>query len=373
MLVNSIIHKIKNQVFPKKHPVEPKEPKDSNTTECCSSEASLASKNLFIGVQNAKIGKEIEVEVSNLITNPWELDFFARNIYQLDPKSISDILEAEVFTDEQKDKLRGLYSHFDELGYKEFIDSHPKLFQGMAGATFTIPINYPFDYGKLNKNEFEIIKDAVEQYDEGLIKPEWAEAIMARMEDSTPYAWFRYIDDFDSIPDELPVHENGFYGSTRKKEDVIKELTRARALRECLNNQSTKHDIKVFRIDDGRVFTNGNSGSKDIYKLIRAGKKDKVLNLLNNNPKYKKVKYNNFIGTTLGSNCRKPGTTDSILWELDVPKGTKGLFLSGINSDKYPGLFSEAEFLLQTDSTFEIESAEYVDSSYHIKAKVIQD
>ena len=58
----------------------------------------------------------------------------------------------------------------------------------------------------------------------------------------------------------------------------------------------------------------------------------------------------------------------SIVWELDVQKGSKGVFLEGINVQ---GSFSnECELLLQKDSQILITDIEYKGGQWHLKGKV---
>ena len=154
----------------------------------------------------------------------------------------------------------------------------------------------------------------------------------------------------------------------RIKEEVI-------PLRDFLDTQSIPYEMKTSRIDSYHVFQNTVIDGVNIGSLMSSGRPEdiqQVLNLLNGNDCG--VEYKNFTGTALlgKSETSNSGHECPIIWDLTLPKGTKGAFLETVVPSE-SAIYSENEFLLQTNSYYQIHSVKYENGRYVISATVIQE
>ena len=200
-------------------------------------------------------------------------------------------------------------------------------------------------------------------------------AIDSRINGDVYYKIFDYVDNPEAIPPEGIPHPymEGLYIDKetcirRIKEEVI-------PLRDFLDTQSIPYEMKTSRIDSYHVFQNTVIDGVNIGSLMSSGRPEdiqQVLNLLNGNDCG--VEYKNFTGTALlgKSETSNSGHECPIIWDLTLPKGTKGAFLETVVPSE-SAIYSENEFLLQTNSYYQIHSVKYENGRYVISATVIQE
>ena len=75
-----------------------------------------------------------------------------------------------------------------------------------------------------------------------------------------------------------------------------------------------------------------------------------------------------FMSTSL---LKDSAFSDSIVWELDVPAGSKGVFLEGCNISG--SLSNECEYLLQRDCRILIKHADFKDGKWHLKGSIVNE
>lgn len=261
-----------------------------------------------------------------------------------------------------------------EKGYGDFIESHPNIFGGMveAGVDNVNGINYT----KLSSEQWSVIEYIAKQVDSGAISQEVLYAVDRRISDAIPYGVFKYIDNLEAIP-ELGIPHQYAEGEYFDRDTCVRLLTtEALPLRAFLDTQSIPNEIKVTRSEGSKIFKNTTVDGKNLAKMMESTNPEdiqQVLNILNNNDIG--IYYNNFVGTSLYSatekiNCPNISSAPEILWDLTVPKGSKGAFLEAMINDG--SIYDECEFLLQTDTYFKINSAEYASGKFIIKADVLQ-
>lgn len=286
----------------------------------------------------------------------------------------------EVFADlepSQKEFANELLASAESKGYGDFIRSHPDIFKGMIDTG--INDLYNINYTKLSSEQWSIIKYIAEQVDTKTIPSEVYSAVDARIQGEIYYKLFDYIDNPEAIPPEGIPHPfvEGEYIS---RDVCIRRLTEeAIPLRDFLNTQSIPNEVKVTRSDRCSVFNNTTINGVNIGKLMSSGKPEDIqlaLDLLNGNNCG--INYKNFTGTSLYNTSDKldgatPAREPEIIWDLTLPKGTKGAFLEAMLDSGDGAIYGECEFLLQTNSYYQISSVKYENGRYIISATVVQE
>lgn len=261
----------------------------------------------------------------------------------------------------EKEKIDLTYNHICKLGLEKEFKNDPKFFLSLVWlysrddlfATIT----------DLSKNDLEVMLYARKQFNEGKISEPEMHAVYERTDHGTPYEVFDYIDTPESeIPESVYCES---YDTKYSKKAIIEDAKINRDLRKILDRQFTPCEITVVRMDDYEtVFKNIKIGDKSITELMDDPNNiELILNTLNNPSKPVGVKYNNFIGTSIGFN----NVNGNIKWDITVPKGSKGAYLDGFGAGG-----GELEFLLQAGTTLQIEKAEYKKGVFYIKAKAVQ-
>ena len=162
---------------------------------------------------------------------------------------------------------------------------------------------------------------------------------------------------------------NNALTNKKKNGTPISAATQAKIdnIQSYISTQVLKEPIKVYRgegpevlasvkLANGKSLDKAMAEAKNIY-LSSGSKKDKsainklINEVLNNNYTATQER---FMSTTM---LKGHGFVDEINWELDVPKGTKGVFLEGINV--HGSCQTECEFLLQKDSKIIITDIDY--------------
>lgn len=301
---------------------------------------------------------------SNLIYMAEDIDVGKYGI-----NTIDDLKTSSLLTKEEQELVENLYKKFEDSGNKEFIDENIDVLVGIASASDIINGKLVSKYENLDAGQIEALKSIVEQRNNGELSGEWLSAIAARIQDPVPYEVFKYIDNPEAFPDVL-YRENGFAPITR--EEGLQMIEQVKFMEEFLESQSVPKDIKVQRIDDYSVLSGIKVGDKTLAEVleeaVQNGNVDDVLKMLNN-AEGLGVTYTNFIGTSM-SNAKIFSNKSPVKWEIEVPEGTKGAFISAA----VPGYnnYTEAEFLLQRNSSLKFKGVEYKDGAWHIKAEVVQ-
>ena len=301
---------------------------------------------------------------SNLIYMAEDIDVGKYGI-----NTIDDLKTSSLLTKEEQELVENLYKKFEDSGNKEFIDENIDVLVGIASASDIINGKLVSKYENLDAGQIEALKNIVEQRNNGELSGEWLSAIAARIQDPVPYEVFKYIDNPEAFPDVL-YRENGFAPITR--EEGLQMIEQVKFMEEFLESQSVPKDIKVQRIDDYSVLSGIKVGDKTLAEVleeaVQNGNVDDVLKMLNN-AEGLGVTYTNFIVTSM-SNAKIFSNKSPVKWEIEVPEGTKGAFISAA----VPGYnnYTEAEFLLQRNSSLKFKGVEYKDGAWHIKAEVVQ-
>ena len=289
-------------------------------------------------------------------------------IRNIEPKSIEDLLNNRRITTYEKDLLDRLYQHICDLGYKEFIDANPKLLKGFTfGAKFKNG-KLTSGYELLSKEDYAVIKYIQDQVNEGKISRDTANAFMHRSKDTIPYEIFKYM---DTPENEIPEHITcSDFGNVVSKAEIIEYTEIYRNIREFLSTQSIPENITVSRADNFSVIQNIKIGDKSLVEMMKnPADKEEVLRLLNDKNNPQSIKFDNVIGTSLG----EPLFEGDIIFEIDVPKGTKGTYIDPIIPIEKEIQYDEREFLLQMGTRLEIQSAEFKDGKWYLKAIAKQD
>ena len=278
---------------------------------------------------------------------------------------ISEVFSSDKLTTEQKTYAQQLYNHICDIGYKDFIEKYPNVFKDMfiADLRQITPDGSKYGYIELDANHFENIKYAAEQNFDSVTR----QAIDDRINDSCPHQLWQYYDNYDAIPQE----GIGIWS----KEECIKFLEGSKPLVDALDQQSIPAPMTVNRVAGVSVFANQELNGKSLSELMTSRKPEDiqmVLDYFNGNNNVS-VYHDNVLGTTLSSNNAQTnaiGQAGKVYWNLDVPEGTKGLFLESCCDDP---IYSEMEFLLDRGSSFVVKNAEYRNGAWYIDAVVVQD
>ena len=282
--------------------------------------------------------------------------------------TLDDLLKSNLVTKEEKQLIKQLYKHAQELGYKDLYDDNLHVLIGFASTAEKVNGKLVSKYDNLSKEQFEVIKYITDQCRGGQISDEHTAAILARINDPVPYEVFKYINNPEKLPDEITRGQISW-----SKEQCLEWIDEIKAMKGFLDTQSIPADITVQRVDDYSVMNNVTIDGKPLGKIMEAavknGKIEDVLKILNDDKSNIEVTYDNFIGTSMSKEKTFINHHD-IKWEIDVPKGTKGAFLeTAVTSNS---IYDETEFLLQMGTTLKITGAEYKDGSWHIKAEVVR-
>lgn len=282
------------------------------------------------------------------------------------PETVNGLLNDKSLTDIEKAVLEETYEHLCDLGFKDKIDADPALLLNLSKNKYNIGV----DVTKLSKADIETILYAREQYKKGLISEAEQNQVLERINMGTPAALFKYIDTPENLIPETVTIKRSWGENTYTKEQIIEWAKGDRVLRKLLDRQSTPVDLTVHRVDDESIYKNIKIEGKSLESLLAEGKSPEEIVKLINNSTSSAMKFDNFIGTSLGG---VTGFTNnnSVRWEIDVPKGSKGAHLDSlVNPKKYMG---ENEFLLQAGTTLRIKEARYENGQFILKAVVDQD
>jgi len=251
----------------------------------------------------------------------------------------------------EKERAKDLYKHIKSLGYETFMQKHPQLFVDM----FRADTAYLSGYHTMGPNEYLVMKYAQDQIDAGLLKPEWIKAIDERMNMSTPIEVFKYWDNKEAVPAEGVKCER--FDMSWNRDWVFDMIdNEIMPLRECLEAQSIPADIVVHRIEDVNIFRSMEMDGVPMSELLLSKDPATIDMLLKKfNAGGFEVVHENFIGTSLGSHN---GYHEEIEWIIDVPKGSKGMFMELDNKD-VSSIVNEKEFVLQMGTVFNVRSATY--------------
>ena len=202
------------------------------------------------------------------------------------------------------------------------------------------------------------------------IKDKSASLGMYDIIDATPEELAKYVKEHTKKVLDHKGNENIFIEPDMyTTEQFYEKINHLRDMREFLNQQSTKKQITVHRLDSysimEQVEIKGQKLSAIMQDAVKNNNVEEVLAILNESNI--DVNYKNFISTTTNPDFEWYGA--NIKWEVNVPKGSKGAQLKALVEEQIP---SEKEFLLQAGSTFKIKSAEFKDGIWHIKADLVQ-
>ncbi len=172
------------------------------------------------------------------------------------------------------------------------------------------------------------------------------------------------------INSALTAMKNAAQGQKLKKpipqyvQDQIKVIT------DYIDTQTLNEGMTVYRREDLEVLNSIIINGKELSQLMTdcAGDPKKISQLID------VVEQGNYVATQerfMSTSLREDATLyGCILWELDLPAGTKGVFLEGLNVKG--DLASECEFLLQRNSKIRIKKINYDKSKgiWRIKAEI---
>jgi hypothetical protein len=165
-----------------------------------------------------------------------------------------------------------------------------------------------------------------------------------------------------------------FLYDVKGKSDLIKN---------CLDKHIVETPINVFRCESSRILEKVKKG-EDIVNLRATLIKIQDMNdskerkeaikelqefILDNEIKAQSPC---FMSTSLNSDIKNLfGGKNRIMWELEIPKGTKGIYLEPINNNH--NLSRENEFLLQKDSSIVLKFIDFDEErkEWNIKGKVL--
>lgn len=145
------------------------------------------------------------------------------------------------------------------------------------------------------------------------------------------------------------------------------------AITQYIDTQSISEDIKVYRGEGYEVLDsvelNGKKLSTLMHDAAYFSDQQEIDNLILMIEQGNYVAHQErFMSTSL---LKDSAFSDSIVWELDVPAGSKGVFLEGCNISG--SLSNECEYLLQRDCRILIKHADFKDGKWHLKGSIVNE
>lgn len=143
------------------------------------------------------------------------------------------------------------------------------------------------------------------------------------------------------------------------------------AITKYIDTQSISQDMKVYRGEGYEVLNSVEIDGEKLSKLMQdaayCGSQQEIDELI---LKIEKGNYiasqERFMSTSL---LKESAFSNSIIWELDVPAGSKGVFLEGCNISG--SLINECEYLLQRDCKILIKHAEYKNGNWYLQGSIV--
>lgn len=167
----------------------------------------------------------------------------------------------------------------------------------------------------------------------------------------------------------LKLNKNAEVTNETKK--IIDDLTA------YIDTQKSNAPLNVFRYDNyailDDVIIDGSKLSDIMEEVEKSGNQEKIKNCIELIKKSNCTKtQERFISTSI---AEPPGifkNKSDIVWELEVPSGTKGAYIETMNISPNKMEEGQFEYLIQRNSNIEIKDAAFVDGKWHLKGKIIQ-
>ena len=145
------------------------------------------------------------------------------------------------------------------------------------------------------------------------------------------------------------------------------------SITQYIDSQSTSQPMKVYRGEGYEVLDSVEINGKKLSSLMMEAElshdQQKIDNLIDMIEQGNYVAYQErFMSTSLLKKHAFKNT--EIAWELDVPAGSKGVFLEGCNISG--SLSNECEYLLQRGCKILIKEMEYKNGQWYIKGSIIK-
>ena len=144
-----------------------------------------------------------------------------------------------------------------------------------------------------------------------------------------------------------------------------------------INSQATSAPLKVKRYDTYSILDDVIVDNKKLYDLMQKAAKsgdqkeiEKCIHAIRMIGCSKTQE--RFLSTSLKEAPSTFSNRSSIIWELDIPVGTKGTYMETTNLSSSLIEEGQFEFLIQRNSQIEIKDANFIDGKWHLKGKVIQ-
>lgn len=297
------------------------------------------------------------------------------NISKYGIKSYKDLIKSNLFTQDELNVIKGLYSNAKKHGLEEMYDKNLSLLINFANTAYLNKIhtgNFVSLYDNLSREQLKNIKYIANQIKNGSITPNEVYAIRSRVCTEIPHEFYNKLathskELFKQIKSGQDLSINGKYiGSS---EECKQWLDQIYYLKNYLNKQSLPEEMVVHRIDSYSPLNNLKIGDKRIVDLMQ----DK--NQIKNIEKFfdernNEVIFNNFVGTSLADLTNSTLGKSSILWNIKLPKGSKAAFLPATLPAEL-ARFDEMEVLLQAGTKFNINSAKFKNNMWDIDVTAI--